>query len=319
MGRWHADAARRAGARVVAIVDTDITVARALAGDRAESRPSLSDALDLAVDVVHICTPLETHVALTSAALAAGCHVIVEKPATPTVREAELLADTARRAERLVVPVHQFTWQAGVQRIMARRTSIGPLRHLAITICSAGADGAPRAERDRIAGEISPHVFSLARAILDVDVGDLDWRLDRVLPGEWHLATTTGAGCSISALISMASRPPRASCQAFGEHGSAHADLFHGFAVFEPGSCSRTYKVIRPFAVGASHLVAAAAQLAQRSWRREAAYPGLRALCAATYASIARHGAPPFREGEVLDVAKARDRVLRLAVDVDRR
>lgn len=319
MGRWHADAARRLGARIVAVVDPDIEAARAIAGADAAVFPVLDQALTVPVEVAHICTPLDSHLALCRQALAAGCHVLVEKPVIATLAEARTLTSEARAAGRLLVPVHQFGFQDGIRRIVARRDAMGPLRHLEFATCSAGADRTPAPDRDAVAAEIVPHAFSLARALLSTSVGGLDWHVERAAPGEWRFSATTADGCIVSGLISMAARPTFATYRVLGEHGSAVADLFHGFAVFEPDTASRTYKVVRPLAVGLGAATAAGWHLAGRAVRGERAYPGLRTLCAATYAAVSAGGTPPFRDDEVEDVAAARERVMLLAAKAAQR
>ncbi len=313
MGRWHADAARHAGARIVAIVDPTIDRARAISGSAEPCFATLEVALASPIDIVHICTPLDSHLALSQQALAAGCHVIVEKPATPTLAEAVTLATAARAAGRMLVPVHQFVQQEGIRRIIAQRSVIGPLRHIEFATCSAGAEGKPSADRDLIAAEIAPHAFSLARALLQTSVGGLAWHLERAAAGEWRFCATTTDGCTISGLISLSARPTFATCQVLGEHGSAMADLFQGFALFEPDTDSTAYKVTRPLTVGLGTASLAAWHLAGRAVRWERAYPGLRTLCAATYAAIAGEGDAPFRDDEIVDVATGRDQLLALA------
>ncbi len=308
MGRWHADAARHAGATVVAVVDSALDRAQAIAGT-ATIHATLTDALQVESDVVHICTPLASHDALAHEAITAGRHVILEKPASPTRETAESLVTAARRAGTLLVPVHQFVFQDGIQRIVARRESIGPLRNIEFATCSAGADASPDAHRDLIAAEIVPHAFALARALLQQPVGHLPWQLQRGLPGEWRATATTADGCLLSALISMRARPTFATCRVMGEHGSATADLFQGFALFEPDTASTGYKMMRPLAVGLGTAGASAWQLAGRAMRWERAYPGLRALCTASYAAITG-GPAPFRDDEIVDVATARDQLL---------
>ena len=108
MGRWHADAIARAGGRVVAVVDTRIEQARKLAGD-GEGFRSLDDlGSRMSLDVVHICTPLATHVELAEQALALGANVVVEKPlAADAESTAALLgrSDGAAAAGRPGTPV----------------------------------------------------------------------------------------------------------------------------------------------------------------------------------------------------------------------
>jgi len=311
MGRWHIDAARRAGARVIAVVDSDIARARHVAPPRASSHATLRAALAEAPDFVHVCTPLDSHEALCTEALAAPCHVIVEKPAVADAAAARAIGERARDAGRMVVPVHQFGYQRGVRRLEGALPTIGPLHHVEFATCSAGADRPGAPDRDRIAAEIVPHGFALVRQFLGVSVGSLDWRLNRPAPGEWNLDTVAGT-CGITIRISLASRPTLARWHVAGSNGSGTADLFHGFAVVEGGHASRSYKVVRPLAVGSVSALAAAANLVTRLATGVRAYPGLRELFATTYAA-ADGGPAPFRNDELVDVAVARDRVCALA------
>lgn len=57
---------------------------------------------DPAVDAVVIATPNEAHAPLARAALAAGKHVLVDKPFALTVAEAESVVQAAQHAERVV-------------------------------------------------------------------------------------------------------------------------------------------------------------------------------------------------------------------------
>jgi UDP-N-acetylglucosamine 3-dehydrogenase len=52
------------------------------------------------LDAVTICTPASTHFAMASKALAAGLHTFVEKPMTTTVKDGEMLIETAKSANR---------------------------------------------------------------------------------------------------------------------------------------------------------------------------------------------------------------------------
>ncbi|WP_203580310.1 Gfo/Idh/MocA family protein [Microbacterium hibisci] len=99
MGRVHAAAARRAGARLTAVASSSRTraeaVARELGVERVEDdADGVFAASD--VDVVHICTPNATHATLAAAALAAGKHVVCEKPLATSAADAR---DLAREAE----------------------------------------------------------------------------------------------------------------------------------------------------------------------------------------------------------------------------
>ncbi|NMB53706.1 MAG: Gfo/Idh/MocA family oxidoreductase [Leptolinea sp.] len=69
------------------------------------------------VDVVIISTPVSTHYDLAVKALRAGRHVLVEKPMTGTVEEAEKLLDEAARAKRVLMVDHTFIYTPAVIKI----------------------------------------------------------------------------------------------------------------------------------------------------------------------------------------------------------
>lgn len=52
------------------------------------------------LDAVTICTPASTHFSMASKALEAGLHTFVEKPFTTTVKDGEMLIETAKNANR---------------------------------------------------------------------------------------------------------------------------------------------------------------------------------------------------------------------------
>ncbi len=75
------------------------STARALGVPRAVT--DLGQVLDdPSIDVVHICTPNQTHVEMASAAMEAGKHVVVEKPVAVDRPGASMLLDVARRTGR---------------------------------------------------------------------------------------------------------------------------------------------------------------------------------------------------------------------------
>ena len=104
VGPFHVDAVRRGGfADVIAIVgsDRERTAARAAALGVERWSTKLDEILaDPTIDVVHVCTPNRTHVEFATAALEAGKHVVVEKPAAMDAASALGLAALAR-ARRL--------------------------------------------------------------------------------------------------------------------------------------------------------------------------------------------------------------------------
>ena len=98
VGKVHARSARLAGARLAGVAASSPESAQAAAAALGAERPFASAeqmVRDADVDVVHICTPNHLHVPLAEAALAAGKHVICEKPLALDAAGAQRLDDAA--------------------------------------------------------------------------------------------------------------------------------------------------------------------------------------------------------------------------------
>jgi predicted dehydrogenase len=72
---------------------------------------------DPAVDAVIVLTPVSAHLPIAAAALAAGKHVLCEKPLEASVARGEQLIAAARSANRKLGVVLQLRFRAGSQRL----------------------------------------------------------------------------------------------------------------------------------------------------------------------------------------------------------
>lgn len=82
------------------------------------------------IEAVAIVTPNHTHFAIAKAFLAAGIHVICDKPMTVTVEEAESLQAAARDAGRILAVTYNYTGYPMVRqaRAMIERGDLGAIR-----------------------------------------------------------------------------------------------------------------------------------------------------------------------------------------------
>ncbi|MFF3818560.1 Gfo/Idh/MocA family protein [Streptomyces bluensis] len=90
------------------------------------------------VDVVDICTPGDSHAEIALAALAAGKHVLCEKPLANTVAQAEAMAEAAEAAyERGQLAMVGFNYRRVPATALARRMvaegRLGTLRHVRVS------------------------------------------------------------------------------------------------------------------------------------------------------------------------------------------
>jgi predicted dehydrogenase len=74
---------------------------------------------DPEVQIVDICLPPSMHVPVACDALAAGKHVIVEKPIAGSVAEADRLAAAAVASGRQVFPVFQYRYGRAFDQLAA--------------------------------------------------------------------------------------------------------------------------------------------------------------------------------------------------------
>jgi predicted dehydrogenase len=115
LGRFHAQKyAQIPGCELVAVVDGREEVRNAVAAE-VHSRP-LADYRELLgqVDAVSVMTPTPAHFEIADAFLAAGAHVLVEKPITETPAQARSLISRAARMGRILQVGHLERFNAAI-------------------------------------------------------------------------------------------------------------------------------------------------------------------------------------------------------------
>lgn len=132
IGGVHATAVRAAGGVVTEIADQSHAMAaeaakRIGAVRGAASAQALIESDD--VDLVHICTPNDTHAELARRAMEAGKAVICEKPLAVTLEAAEQLAQLARTSGSVTaVPfIYRYYQSVSEARIRVQRGDAGSL------------------------------------------------------------------------------------------------------------------------------------------------------------------------------------------------
>lgn len=109
-----------AGVEIVGVVNR--TLPRAFELAKRHGIPEVATDLEsslarLRPDFVDICTAVETHLALATAAIRAGVPVLCQKPMAPTLEESRELADLAGAAGVPVMINDNWRWQAWYREI----------------------------------------------------------------------------------------------------------------------------------------------------------------------------------------------------------
>ena len=117
--------------RVAAICDLNLDLARSLAAEFkiAHATDKVEELFASDIDVIDICTPPGSHRKLIEAALDAGKHVVCEKPLVGSLADCDAVIARAARSDRLVMPIFQYRFAAGYQKLLRliERGVAGPL------------------------------------------------------------------------------------------------------------------------------------------------------------------------------------------------
>jgi predicted dehydrogenase len=132
------------------------------------------------LDAVSIVTPPYLHHEMALAALAAGKHVICEKPFAVTVAEAEDMYEAAQRSGLTAMVAHEFRFspQRAYAAYLLQDGYVGEVRQVDVSVYMGGRGGGPRpwswqAEKSRgggMLGGLGSHYIDGLRAWL----GEID-------------------------------------------------------------------------------------------------------------------------------------------------
>ncbi|TCL79515.1 MULTISPECIES: Gfo/Idh/MocA family oxidoreductase [unclassified Rathayibacter] len=217
IGAAHLRAARLASADVLGVLGSTPQRSAAVAAEWGVPRgyEDLEEVLADRPDVVHVCTPNDTHVPYGVRIADAGIHLVIEKPIAMSVGEAERLAEAVDAAGIVAAVPFVYRYHPMIREIRARRLA-GELGDLLLVHGSYQQDwlASPRASSWRVdAAKGGP-----SRAFADIGSHWAD--LAAFVSGEELLAT------SASMSIAYPSRPAESGASFGGESsGSTLADV----------------------------------------------------------------------------------------------
>ncbi len=170
-GRWGTNYLRtlaEIGAEVKWICarsEETLKKAASAAGANAKATTRYEDALkDREIDAVAIATPGSTHYRIAKDALKAGKHVIVEKPLALNSKEAQELADLARKEGRILMVGHLHRFNPAIRQIKKdiEAGTFGKISH----INSVGAGNGPVRSDMSALWDFGPHDVTIAAYLL---------------------------------------------------------------------------------------------------------------------------------------------------------
>ncbi len=304
--------AREKLARIVGVCDLSRASARFAASQYDGVQPFTNhrEMLDtVRPDVVHILTPPQTHASLATDCLNAGCHVLVEKPVTPSHAEFQRLRATAEHTGQRLVEDHNYRFNEPVQRIeeLVGTGALGEVREVDVRMALGLHAGSRYSDRNLphpshqlpagVLHEFLPHLAYLAlRFLPSVDRVTALWSnksRDPMFKYDDLDAIVVGGDVHARIRFTSQTQPDEFTLTVRGTCGAAHADLFQPALRIEtprrPGPLS---PLLNQFA-GGVELVSASVANFRRKILQATPYEGMHTFLRRTYAALARGGEPP--------------------------
>ncbi|HEV7624837.1 MAG TPA: Gfo/Idh/MocA family oxidoreductase [Amnibacterium sp.] len=165
-----------AHARAWAALAPDVEVVAVVGRPTARALPAVPEArlvtdletvlADPGVTILSVCTPTDTHLELASRALAAGKHVLLEKPLTRTAAEGEELVRASERAAGVLMVAQVVRFFPGyvAVRDLVTRGDLGALHEVRVQRLSATGGRPAWVDDDERSGGV----------LLDLAVHDFD-------------------------------------------------------------------------------------------------------------------------------------------------
>ncbi len=223
LGRWHADKyAALPDCELVGVVDVDQEAGRAVADTH--NVPLYDDHLAIIgeVDAVSIAAPTSLHYRIARDFLSAGVHVLVEKPITTTLAEADELIELAARHRARLQVGHLERFNAALMDLDLQNQ---PPRFIE---CHRLAPFKPRATDVSVVLDLMIHDIDIILSLVDETPERIDAKGVPVLTGDTDIANARlqfPGGCVANVTASRVSMKMERKMRLFLPNGYVSVDF----------------------------------------------------------------------------------------------
>ena len=247
-------------------------------------------------DVVHICTPPDTHTTLATMALKHEAHVYVEKPFALKSYEADEVISLAIKNELKVCAGHQLLYEPQMLKVFEQIKMLGKIVHIESyfsfkPVRRSNNGQASISPIDQLI-DILPHPVYLLLYFLKLNINNLDVvpveirgldvRTDGNINGIFRCGDTTGI-----LVVTLTGRPIESYIRVVGTNGSLFAEFVRGTSVAHPGpGTSGISKIINPYSQAWQTAMGSSIALFKRAMKKQKSYPGLYEIFNAFYKSL---------------------------------
>ena len=316
----------------VALCDRSQAMAAAAAGHFEIDTPLYTDAEQMLVaerpEIVHVLTPPQTHDAIVRLALAAGSHVVCEKPMTGSAAETGGLLDAAQAAGRVLVESRNLLFNDPVLELLRLIGSgrLGEVRECEV-LMTLDFLGGPMGDRNRAGPGVAlpggavhdflPHLVYLFQALTgagaaDNVIGEYSNRSGNPRAQFDFCEVLLRCGDVRGRLRVAADVEPSAfRVIVRGSKASVETDLYNPFIRFEGAPDTGKRYPLGQMRAGFGLVRAGVANLRNKIGQHGTTH-GLPRMLAATYAAIREGRAPPITPPEMLATACLTDLIVAL-------
>ena len=223
LGRFHAQKyAQLSVCELVAVVDGREEVRKAVAGELGTQALADYRALLGKVDAVSVVTPTPAHFEIADAFLAAGAHVLVEKPITETPEQARALIAQAAKFNRILQVGHLERFNAAV---LAAEPHISSPRFME---CTRLAPYKERGTDVNVVLDLMIHDIDLIQSLANSDIESIEAIGTPVFSGEIDIANARirfANGCVANTTASRVSMKTERKLRIFEDAAYISLDL----------------------------------------------------------------------------------------------
>lgn len=285
-----------------------------------------------APDVLHITTPPQSHLSLTRQAVAAGCHIFLEKPVSLRFVDAQSIIEAATLARRKLTVNYWPRFEAPaleLRRLYETGVLGAPVHIESYTGYDLQGEFGMALKRDpehwvrRLPGKLfhnmMDHVLNKITPFLLNDnptIQAIAWSGDSGEAASDDIldelrVVIRGAQASAYATFSAHARPVGQTLRVYGTKNTAHVDFMARTLVLErkqafPSALGRLFP---PFIVAKDYLRQGLKNVSSFSHARFHYFDGMRRLLNEFYLCIENDTAPPIDYAEILRVSNLMDRI----------
>lgn len=279
-------------------------------------------------DIVHVLTPPQTHDTLVRLALAAGSHVVCEKPMTGSAAETSGLLDAAHTAERVLVESRNLLFNDPVLKLLAliRSGRLGEVRECEVLLTLDFLSG-PFGDRN-LAGrgvalpggavhDFLPHLVYLFQALTGAAtaenvMGEYSNR-SRNPRAEFDFCDVLLRCGEVRGRLRVAAdvEPSAFRVIVRGATASVETDLYNPFMRFEGAPDAGKRYPFGQMGAGMDLVRSGFANLYNKIAQHGTMH-GLPRMLTAVYAAISEGRAPPITPPEMLATARLTDQIVAL-------